>query len=63
MPAAAMRTGHMRVAFFTSRDAARFTRPSWMLSSVQSGRASSMGMAASSIRAHTSGVVLDFLLV
>ena len=63
LPAAAMRTGHMRVAFFTSRDAASSTSVSWILSSVHSVSASRAGMAASSIRAHTSGLVLDFLLV
>ena len=63
LPAAAMRTGHMRVAFLTSRDSAREMRVSWMASVVQSARPSRAGMAASSILRDTSGLVLDFLLV
>ena len=62
-PAAAMRTGHMRVAFLTSSFAARSMSPSWMASTVQSLSPSSMGMAASSMDWETSGLVLDFLLV
>ena len=36
LPAAAMRTGHMRVAFFTPRCSARAIRVSWTASAVQS---------------------------
>ena len=63
LPAAAMRTGHMRVAFFTPSRSARATSPSWTASWVQLSSPSSMGMAASSMARDTSGVHLDFLLV
>ena len=59
----AARTGHISVAFFTPSCSAKDTSPSWMVSSVHWGRASSMGIAASSMVLQTSGFVLDFLLV
>ena len=63
LPAAAIRTGHMRVAFFTPRRSARAIRVSWTASAVQSPMPSRAGMAASSMAWETSGFVLDFLLV
>ena len=63
LPAAAMRTGHISVAFLTPRDSARPMRQSWTASWVQLSRASRAGTAASSMFRETSASVLDFLLV
>ena len=63
LPAAAIRTGHMRVAFFTPSVSARAIRVSWTASAVQSPMPCRAGMAAYSMALETSGVVLDFLLV
>ena len=63
LPAAAIRTGHMRVAFFTPRCSARAIRG--VVDCVRRPVADALqggGMAASSMAWETSGFVLDFFV-